>query len=145
MNIRLNTTITSLHHSYILHKILLPVEHYMYVTRNILNSQHTPRLNLAVTNYYCLQFVRPILSRANCAPCTGLVSRLANIFSVPKCSIITSPFSTLSVNQKCLMLMCLERSDPGPPRFIRAMQLMLSWYTIAGPMSYPWPCTKFLR
>lgn len=36
------------------------------------------------------QFVRPRLSRTNCAPWTGLVSRFACMSAVPKCSIITS-------------------------------------------------------
>ena len=85
----------------------------------------------------------PSLSTLNCFPCTGFVRIFANIFSVPKCVMTASLLVTLSANQKYLMSMCLDLSDPGASLFIKAMQLLLFWYIVAGPMSYPCALRKF--
>ena len=89
---------------------------------------------MRVSLVYLSQLVSPCLSLRNCLPCTGFVSALTNMSSVGLCSITSSDPSTRSFIQKRLMLMCLDRSEHGPPHFARARHDMLSWYMVTGPV-----------
>ena len=88
--------------------------------------------------------VNPSLSVLNCAPCSGLVSMLANILFVLKCRMTASPASTRSLSQKNRMSMCLLLSDVDLPFSINAIVLRLSWYITSGPTSCPCSLMKFL-
>ena len=104
----LSTTTTAWHNIRLLSTIHLIRPKLYPRSRNI---QHTPRLGRLIWD----------LSRINCAPCTGFDSMLANISSVPKCCSSISSSVTFSLSQKWRIWMCLDLSDPGPPRLISAM------------------------
>ena len=64
---------------------------------------------------------------------------------VPRCLMIASPFVTLSFAQKYRMSMCLVCSAAERPLPMNAIVLMLSWYTVIGPHSYPCAMMKARR
>ena len=66
-------------------------------------------------------------SALNCSPCNGLVRMFAGISSVARCSILISPSSTLSFNQKYLIAMCLDLSELAFPFASKCMHERLSW------------------
>ena len=77
------------------------------------------------------------LNFLNSDPCNGFVNMSAIISFVDLYSTLTSPYSTLSLTKKYLILMCLVRSDVDFPFFTSSIVLMLSWYTVAASMEYP--------
>ena len=99
--------------------------------------QHNPTVDTLVRTYS--QFNSCFLIARNNSPCNGLVSMSAIISFVDKCSIWISPALMRSLMKKYLMLMCLVRSDVERPFSASLIVLMLSSYTVAGPILYPWP------
>ena len=97
-------------------KIKIKVKYFYF-------PQHTPLI--------CELFRRTLRNSSNLEPWRGLVRRSAGIWSVLKCSKVTSPFSTRSFvkkNRACRCFMFFL------PLALTAIVDRLSWYIMRGPV-----------